>query len=101
MVDQGNLDDALDNKKLSNSSTDRVSSEELENLPSMPIAISQDYIDGAFVKRAGEEIMRIWIAPFEDKSGAFQGESFVHTVIKPGRWVTSDASFWIPPEVEV
>lgn len=93
LVDQGKLDAALDEKtaKEGGSPDDRLPlslTPNLEELPSLPAAIPDSHSDGAFVKRAQEETLRIWIAPFEDKSGDFQGESFVHTVIKPGRWIS-------------
>ena len=37
--------------------------------------------------RYGETVMRIWIAPYEDKEGNYHQQSYVDTVIKPGHWI--------------
>lgn len=94
-VDRGELDSALEGKKPGCSDCAPLSSsseyEELrERLPALPDSVADSLIEGAGAKRAGEETLRVWIAPFEDKDGDFQGESYVHTVITPGRWIPSD-----------
>lgn len=37
--------------------------------------------------RYSESVMRVWIAPFEDKSGNYHKESEVFTIVKPGHWI--------------
>lgn len=37
--------------------------------------------------RYGETVQRIWIAPFEDKSGNYHQESDIYTIVKPGHWI--------------
>lgn len=42
---------------------------------------------GEHVSRQPENIMRVWIAPYEDSSGNFHTSSNVYTVTHPGIWV--------------
>jgi conjugal transfer pilus assembly protein TraV len=37
--------------------------------------------------RYSEEVMKIWIAPYEDTSGNLHQASNVYVVAKPGRWI--------------
>lgn len=37
--------------------------------------------------RYGESIIRVWIAPFEDKSGNYHQPSTVYALLQPGHWV--------------
>jgi conjugal transfer pilus assembly protein TraV len=37
--------------------------------------------------RYGETVMRVWVAPFEDKEGNYHQESDIYTITKPGSWV--------------
>lgn len=39
------------------------------------------------VYRLPEETLKVWIAPYEDKEGDFIEETYVYTVVTPGRWV--------------
>ncbi len=42
--------------------------------------------DQTTVKRAQEDPLRVWIAPFQDEQGNLHEGSVVHTVIRPGYW---------------
>jgi conjugal transfer pilus assembly protein TraV len=37
--------------------------------------------------RYGETVMRVWVAPFEDKEGNYHQESDIFTITKPGSWI--------------
>jgi len=39
--------------------------------------------------RYGETVMRVWIAPYEDKQGNYHEDSVFYMVIKPGHWTGS------------
>jgi conjugal transfer pilus assembly protein TraV len=42
--------------------------------------------DHTVVKRAPEQYVRVWIAPYQDSRGNFHEGSVVHTVLKPSYW---------------
>lgn len=35
----------------------------------------------------GETVMRIWLAPYEDKQGNYHQASSIDTIVKPGHWI--------------
>lgn len=37
--------------------------------------------------RYGETVMRVWVAPFEDKEGNYHQASDIYTITKPGAWM--------------
>lgn len=37
--------------------------------------------------RYGETVMRVWVAPFEDKEGNYHQESDIYTITKSGSWI--------------
>lgn len=37
--------------------------------------------------RYDETVMRVWIAPYEDREGNYHNESEVYSVSKPGHWI--------------
>lgn len=37
--------------------------------------------------RTRETVMRIWMAPYEDKSGNYYQSTVLYTVVKPGYWI--------------
>jgi conjugal transfer pilus assembly protein TraV len=41
--------------------------------------------------RAGELVMRVWLAPFEDSQGYYHQASELFVVTKPGRWLGASA----------
>ena len=44
---------------------------------------------------SGETVMRIWLAPYEDKQGNYHQASRIDTIVKPGHWV--DMPFKVIP----
>jgi type IV conjugative transfer system lipoprotein TraV len=42
--------------------------------------------------RSSESIQQIWIAPYEDNSGNYHEGSYLHTVVKKGKWVGDPVS---------
>lgn len=51
------------------------------NLPDRPIPI-----------RTPAQVMRIWVAPWEDKNGDLNVTGYLYTEIEPRRWVIGDAA---------
>lgn len=47
-----------------------------------PIYLSDDTV----VHRVREKALRVWMAPFQDEQGNLHEASFIHTILKPGRW---------------
>lgn len=37
--------------------------------------------------RYGETVMRVWMAPFEDKDGNYYQPTVLYTIVKPGHWM--------------
>lgn len=37
--------------------------------------------------RYGEKVMRVWLAPYEDKDGNYYQPTTLYTVVKPGHWI--------------
>lgn len=37
--------------------------------------------------RYGETVLRIWMAPYEDKDGNYYQPTILYTVVKPGHWI--------------
>lgn len=37
--------------------------------------------------RVPEEVMRIWVAPYQDAQGNYHGEKFVYAVVKSSAWL--------------
>lgn len=37
--------------------------------------------------RYGETVMRIWVAPYQDKDGNYYQPSTFYTIVKPGHWI--------------
>lgn len=37
--------------------------------------------------RYSETVMRVWVAPFEDKEGNYHQESDIYTITKNGKWI--------------
>ena len=56
-------------------------------LPAFTSVSSVGKVPGETISRHPEQTLRIWIAPHEDRNGDFIKESFVHTVITPGKWI--------------
>lgn len=86
---RGNKNSASENKgKLGNDTPDQIlsttSDDVIDNyvspqLPNKPIPI-----------RTPAEVMRIWVAPWEDTNGDLIVTGYVYTEIEPRRWVIGD-----------
>jgi len=59
-----------------------VSTAPLPPVSLTPIVLS----DNTVIHRQAEQVMRIWIAPFQDQQGNFYEASVVHTVHRPSFW---------------
>lgn len=51
----------------------------------------KDSVTGKYPVRYQEDVMRVWIAPFEDTDGNYHQASSVYTVTKPGYWIGNPA----------
>lgn len=40
------------------------------------------------IERSQEPVMRVWIAPYEDRAGNYYAASFMYRVVAPGSWLT-------------
>lgn len=38
------------------------------------------------VKRKGEEVIRVWIPPYQDEEGNYHSSSYLYSVLTPGAW---------------
>ncbi|WP_183168176.1 type IV conjugative transfer system lipoprotein TraV [Azomonas macrocytogenes] len=79
-------------KKQSSQQTRSVSEQLIDNyvaprLPDRPIPI-----------RTPAQVMRIWVAPWEDTNGDLNATGYVYTEIEPRRWVIGDG---VPAEAPV
>ena len=63
----------------------------IETLPIAPQRDSKRIWTSKTPLRSGEQIQRIWIAPFEDKDGNYYAASFVYTVVKPAHWINTSS----------
>lgn len=49
--------------------------------------------DDAVIYRQPEQVLRVWIAPFQDQSGNFYEASVVHTLLRPSFWQMNNNPF--------
>ena len=42
--------------------------------------------------RYGESVMRIWVAPYEDKAGNYYQPTILYSVVHPGHWIGDPVS---------
>lgn len=77
MVDQGKLAEAKPQQ--STPSTE----------PMLTVNIRYSAEDG--VTRSPEQVMRLWIAPYQDSQGNYFSSTQVYHVIQPGHWSTDAA----------
>jgi conjugal transfer pilus assembly protein TraV len=62
-----------------------------------PVIHPITYKDSTFIKnnysltgeplRYSETVMRVWLAPFEDKEGNYHQESDIYTITRNGKWI--------------
>lgn len=49
--------------------------------------INKQTMNGRFSSlRAGEQVVRIWIAPYQDVNGNYHNESTIYTVVRKNNW---------------
>ncbi|MBN9289488.1 MAG: TraV family lipoprotein [Gammaproteobacteria bacterium] len=46
---------------------------------------------GKVLKRTKEEILTVWVAPFEDEEGIYHEPGVLRAVVSPARWELSKA----------
>ncbi len=76
LVDQGKLAEA---KPTTLSSNDPV------------LTVNVSYSADEGVSRSPEQVMRLWIAPYQDNRGNYFSSTQVYHVIQPGHWSTDPA----------
>jgi conjugal transfer pilus assembly protein TraV len=73
MVDQGKLAEA---KSKTLPSNDPV------------LTVNVSYSADEAVSRSPEQVMRLWVAPYQDNKGNYFSSTHVYHVIQPGHWST-------------
>lgn len=81
MIDRGEISGVSD-ERAPKTVTPLVSTAPLPSPSLTPIVLS----DNTVIHRQAEQVMRIWIAPFQDQQGNFYEASVVHTVHRPSFW---------------
>jgi conjugal transfer pilus assembly protein TraV len=76
MVDQGKLAEA---KPKTLPSNDPV------------LTVNVSYSADEVVSRSPEQVMRLWVAPYQDDKGNYFSSTHVYHVIQPGHWSTDPA----------
>ena len=69
--------------------------------PSLPVAVKQPVpkIDDPTPIRTPAQVMRIWIAPWEDAEGDLMVSNYVYTELEPRRWMIGKAAPTISPSL--
>ncbi len=82
MIDRGEIPGVKGGDSETKAVSPLVSTAPLPPVSMTPIVLS----DNTVIHRQAEQVMRIWIAPFQDASGNFYEASVVHTVHRPSFW---------------
>jgi|GEM_PF-4377064 len=82
MIDRGEIPGVHAEERATKTVTPLVSTAPLPSPSLTPIVLS----DNTVIHRQAEQVMRIWIAPFQDQQGNFYEASVVHTVHRPSFW---------------
>ncbi len=82
MIDRGEIPGVHSDERAPKTVTPFVSTAPLPPVSLTPIVLS----DNTVIHRQAEQVMRIWIAPFQDQQGNFYEASVVHTVHRPSFW---------------
>lgn len=82
MIDRGEIPGVGSQERETKTVSPLVSTAPLPPVSLTPIVLS----DNTVIHRQAEQVMRIWIAPFQDASGNFFEASVVHTVHRPSFW---------------
>ncbi len=82
MIDRGDIPGVKREEGDTKAISPLVSTAPLPSPSLTPIVLS----DNTVIHRQAEQVMRIWIAPFQDQQGNFYEASVVHTVHRPSFW---------------
>ncbi len=82
MIDHGDIPGVKGDDGERKTLSPLVSTAPLPPVSLTPIVLS----DNTVIHRQAEQVMRIWIAPFQDQQGNFYEASVVHTVHRPSFW---------------
>lgn len=82
MIDRGDIPGVKGDDRDTRAISPLVSTAPLPPVSLTPIVLS----DNTVIHRQAEQVMRIWIAPFQDQQGNFYEASVVHTVHRPSFW---------------
>lgn len=82
MIDRGDISGVKGDDGEKKTLSPLVSTAPLPPVSLTPIVLS----DNTVIHRQAEQVMRIWIAPFQDQQGNFYEASVVHTVHRPSFW---------------
>ena len=82
MIDRGDIPGVKREEGDTKAISPLVSTAPLPSPSLTPIVLS----DNTVIHRQAEQVMRIWIAPFQDQQGNFYEASVVHTVQRPSFW---------------
>lgn len=82
MIDRGDIPGVKGDDRDTKAISPLVSTAPLPSPSLTPIVLS----DNTVIHRQAEQVMRIWIAPFQDQQGNFYEASVVHTVQRPSFW---------------
>lgn len=82
MIDRGEIKSTVADDSQSKVIAPVVSQTPLPQANPEKIVLSDD----AIIYRQPEQVLRVWIAPFQDQSGNFYEASVVHTLLKPSFW---------------
>lgn len=82
MINRGEIPGVRGDDQETRAISPLVSTAPLPPVSLTPIVLS----DNTVIHRQAEQVMRIWIAPFQDQQGNFYEASVVHTVQRPSFW---------------
>lgn len=82
MIDRGDISGVKGDDQGTKAISPFVSTAPLPPVSLTPIVLS----DNTVIHRQAEQVMRIWVAPFQDQQGNFYEASVVHTVHRPSFW---------------
>jgi conjugal transfer pilus assembly protein TraV len=55
------------------------------------LTVNVSYSADEAVSRSSEQVMRLWVAPYQDNKGNYFSSTHVYHVIQPGHWSTDPA----------
>ncbi len=90
LVDNNELENAIGEKDDDTASKKASSTKALPSFTDTAIYSAEN--SSTTLKRQSERTLRIWIASHQNQHGDFFEESYVHTVVTPGKWVEEKTS---------